>query len=95
MAKKPALEEKLNKAEKDNKSLQDEVARQNQRIEELSARLNWYEEQFRLSKQKQSGSSSEKTDNKRRLFDEAEVESDPKAEEPTVEEITYKWSAIG
>jgi len=85
------LEEKLNSQEKENiNELKDKCARLEQEKEELSARLNWYEEQFRLSKQKQFGSSSEKTDNKRRLFDEAEVEADPKAEEPTVEEITYR-----
>jgi|GEM_PF-613431 len=85
-------EEKLNSQEKENiHELKDKCARLEQEKEELSARLNWYEEQFRLSKQKQFGSSSEKTDdNKRRLFDEAEVEADPKAEEPTVEEITYR-----
>jgi transposase len=32
-----------------------------QQIEELTAKLNWYEEQFRLSQQKRFGSSSEKT----------------------------------
>ncbi|WP_423240909.1 transposase domain-containing protein [Garciella nitratireducens] len=32
-----------------------------QQIEELTIKLNWYEEQFRLSQQKRFGSSSEKT----------------------------------
>ena len=60
--------------------------------EELTAKLNWYEEQFRLSKQKRFGTSSEKTDIDQLnfLFDEAEKEADSKIPEPTVEEITYK-----
>jgi transposase len=60
--------------------------------EELTAKLNWYEEQFRLSQQKRFGTSSEKTDTDQLnfLFDEAEKESDLKTHEPTVEEITYK-----
>ncbi|MFB4166293.1 IS66 family transposase [Alteribacillus sp. JSM 102045] len=60
--------------------------------EELTAKLKWYEEQFRLSKHRQFGSSSEKTDSNQLelpLFNEAEIEKDPKVEEPTVETITY------
>ena len=61
-------------------------------IEELTAKLNWYEEQFRLSQQNRFGTSSEKTDINQLdfLFDEAEKDSDPNVPEPTVEEITYK-----
>ena len=55
-------------------------------------KLNWYEEQLSLSKQKRFGTSSEKTDIDQLnfLFDEAEKEADLKIPEPTVEEITYK-----
>lgn len=56
---------------------------------ELTAKLKWFEEQFRLSKQRQFGSSSEKTNSDQLelplVFNEAEVESDSSIEEPTVE----------
>lgn len=62
-----------------------------QQVEELQAKLNWYEEQYRLSQQKRFGASSEKTNAEQlSFFDEAEQETNPKAEDPTVEEITYK-----
>jgi transposase len=35
---------------------------QQQQIAELTAKLNWFEEQLRLSKHRQFGSSSEQTD---------------------------------
>lgn len=71
--------------------LLDKHALQQQQIEELSAKLKWYEEQFRLAQQQRFGASSEKTDlDQLRFFDEAEQEADPKVAEPTVEEITYK-----
>ncbi|CCQ95152.1 hypothetical protein CULT_2320001 [[Clostridium] ultunense Esp] len=42
--------------------LQNQIAAQNQQIAELTLKLKWYEEQFRLSQKKRFGSSSEKTD---------------------------------
>lgn len=58
---------------------------------ELNAKLKWFEEQFRLSKQRQFGASSEKTDgNQLSLFNEAEATADPAAEEPTVETVTIR-----
>lgn len=72
-------------------SLQDQIAVQEQQIEELSAKLKWYEEQFRLNQKRRFGASSEKTDpDQLSFFNEAEQEAEPKAPEPTVEEITYK-----
>lgn len=74
-----------------NKSLEDTCQLQAQQIEELTTKLNWYEEQFRLSKQKLFGTSSEQSDSDQlSIFNEAEKESRPEVEEPTVEEITYK-----
>jgi transposase len=63
--------------------------------EQLKAKIQWYEEQIRLSKQKQYGASSEKTPAEQLQFidllvNEAEMEADPKREEPTVEPITYQ-----
>ncbi|CCQ94348.1 hypothetical protein CULT_1810012 [[Clostridium] ultunense Esp] len=42
--------------------LQNQIEAQNQQIAELTLKLKWYEEQFRLSQKKRFGSSSEKTD---------------------------------
>jgi transposase len=68
-------------------ALLDKCALQQQQIDELSARLKWYEEQYELSKKQRYGASSEKTNSEQLcLFDEAEQEADPKAEEPTVVE---------
>jgi transposase len=58
---------------------------------ELTAKLNWFIEQFRLSKQRQFGASSERTaPEQQQLFNEAEAEAQPNLAEPTVETITYK-----
>jgi transposase len=80
----------------------DELQQQNiqleQQVEELSKKLDWYKEQFRLHQQKRFGISSEKTHPDQlelNLFNEAETEAGPAKEEPTVETITYtrkKWN---
>ena len=60
---------------------------------ELTAKVEWFMEQFNLLKQKQYGASSEKTataEQQPSLFNEAEQESRPEKPEPTVETITYK-----
>lgn len=60
---------------------------------ELTAKLNWFMEQFRLSKHRQFGTSSERTapeDQQLLLFNEAEVEAQPAAAEPDMETITYQ-----
>lgn len=72
------LEQRVNSLEKQNA--------------ELAAKIAWYEEQFRLSKQRQFGVSSEKTDANQLqlpLFNEAEITADSGVEEPTVETIVY------
>ena len=62
-----------------------EILKQNQQIAELNAKLKWYEEQFRLSRAKQFGASSEKTTPEQiNLFNEAEDSANPELEEPTV-----------
>jgi transposase len=58
----------------------------------LAARVRLLEEHIRLSRLKQFGPSSEKSDGGQRVldvFDEAEVSADPAVPEPTVESITY------
>jgi transposase len=57
---------------------------------ELTAKLAWFEEQFRLSQKKQFGASSERTHpDQLDLFNEAESDANPAAEEPTLETVTY------
>lgn len=84
------LDKKLHNSNNSIQELLDKCARQEQQIEELSAKLKWYEEQHRLAQQKRFGTSSEKTDEQLSIFNEAETITDAKAIEPTVEEITYK-----
>lgn len=58
---------------------------------EMSGKLKWFEEQFRLSQQRRFGSSSEQTNpDQLQLFNEAEVEAEPLLAEPTIETITYR-----
>ncbi len=69
--------------------LHNKCALQEQQIAELMAKVNWYEEQFRLSQKQRFGRSSELSDeNQLQLFNEAEAE--PQVPEPTMEEITYR-----
>lgn len=70
--------------------LQKKCDRLEQQNAELTAKLNWFEEQFRLSQHRRFGSSSERTNpEQQQLFNEAEVEAQPTLAEPTVETITY------
>lgn len=73
--------------------LEQRVTSLEQRNAELTAKIAWYEEQFRLSKQRQFGKSSEKTPEDQielPLFNEAEVCQNDQTEEPTFEEVTYE-----
>ena len=71
--------------------LQNRCALQEQQIAELMAKLNWYEEQFRLSQKHRFGRSSEQSDEYQpHIFNEAEMESKPSEPEPVMEEITYR-----
>lgn len=72
--------------------LEQKTAKQEQQIAELSTKLKWYEEQFRLAQQKRFGASSEKTHPDQlelNLFNETEVLATPAAQEPDVETVTY------
>ena len=72
--------------------LKDHCAQLEQQNAELTAKLNWFTEQLRLSQHRQFGASSEKTlpAEQLSLFNEAEAESKPDLPEPTVETITYQ-----
>ncbi len=61
-------------------------------VQELNEKMNWMMEQIRLGKQKQFGSSSEKTNYGQMslCFSEAENIAGLKTEEPEFEEVTYK-----
>jgi transposase len=64
---------------------------QEQQIAELTAKVRWFEEQFRLSQHRRFGRSSEQTNPEQlQLFNEAEVEAKPSLAEPAIEEITYR-----
>lgn len=81
----------MNNTAKIIEELHNKCAQQEQQIAELTAKLNWFQEQFRLSQQKRFGSSSEQTDpNQLQLFNEAESDANPSAEEPAMEEINYR-----
>ena len=72
--------------------LVDECKMLRNQVQELNEKMNWMMGQIRLDKQKQFGSSSEKTDHEQMslFFNEAEGAADLKAKEPEFEEITFK-----
>jgi len=67
------------------------MAKKDARIAELEVLVKFYEEQFRLSKHRQFGASSEKGGHSDQLglFDEAENAANLQKPEPEVEEIAY------
>ena len=75
--------------------LQDLCARQAEQIALLSAKINWYEEQYRLSQQQRFGRKSEAGEGQLSIFNEPEKEADPKAEEPTIEVATHQRKKRG
>ncbi len=71
--------------------LNDRILTLEQQNAELNARIKWFEEQLRLSRQRQFGTSSDKTSPEQiNLFNEAEDTTDTSVEEPTIETITYE-----
>ena len=74
--------------------LQKENSLLKQQIAELTAKLHWFEEHYRLDQHRLYGRSSEKTVyyDQQSIFNEAEALSDikPELSEPTFEEIAYK-----
>jgi transposase len=79
----------------DQDQQREQIVRLQMKVDELTAKVQWYEEQFRLSRQKKFGASSEKTPPEQIRFEdavlnEAEMAADPKQAEPTVETITYQ-----
>lgn len=75
--------------------LQNRCARLEQENAELTVKLNWFQEQLRLSQIKRFGTSSEQTHPEQlQIFNEAESEAKPSKPEPTMEEITYRRQKI-
>ncbi len=80
-----------NKTEDLVQNLENQLVQKEQKIEELEAKVKFYEEQFKLSQSKKFGSSSDTISNGQiSLFNEVEKESLKECEEPDIEEITYK-----
>ncbi len=74
-------------------SLQVECVTLKQQNTELKLKIEWLEQKLRLAQHQRFGASSERTPSdsvQLQLFNEAEVESEPAAEEPTVETIIYE-----
>jgi transposase len=71
-------------------SPQEEITYLKLQVNELTTKVNWYEEQFRLSKQREFGRSSEKSSPEQLgIFNEAEVEAGPDAPEKATIEVSY------
>ena len=81
----------MNNTAKTIEELENKCAFLEQENAELTAKLNWFEEQYRLSQQKRFGRSSEQTNPEQlQIFNEAESDAKSELPEPTMEEITYK-----
>ena len=72
-----------------------QLGRQEQQIDALTARLNFFEEQFRLLRQKQFGASSEQSALQEWLFNEAELTQDAAAPDVPEQTITYTRAKPG
>lgn len=76
--------------EQQNALLEQQNAALLQQVAELTAKVRWFEEQFRLARHRQFGASSERTPAEQQplLFNEAEVEAaTQKPPEPTLETV--------
>ncbi|WP_425436722.1 IS66 family transposase [Paenibacillus donghaensis] len=88
----PVNDPTLENLQQQNQSKDQHIRKLEQQNAELSAKLQWYEEQFRLAQQRRFGDSSEKTSAEQmelNLFNEAEVLASPEPEVET-EQIAYE-----
>ncbi len=76
--------------QQENDRLQHEIQMLKQSQAELEAKLKFFEDQLRLSRQRQFGTSSEQMPEQIDLFNEAESETKAGAAEPTFEEIVVR-----
>lgn len=80
----------IQKMENELKSKDKEIESKDKKIDDLKNELDYLKRQLLNKNRKIFGKSSEQVDvNQMSLFDEAEKNSDPKAAEPILEEITY------
>jgi len=85
------IEERYAVLEQENAWLAVQIARLTEYNAELTAKVNWFMEQFNLAKHRQFGASSECTaPGQQQLFNEAECEAKPELAEPTAETVTHK-----
>lgn len=88
----PVNDPTLENLQQQNQSKDQHIRKLEQQNAELSAKLQWYEEQFRLAQHQRFGASSEKTSAEQlelNLFNEAEVLVSPEPEVET-EQIAYE-----
>jgi hypothetical protein len=88
----PVNDPTLENLQQQNQSKDQHIRKLEQQNAELSAKLQWYEEQFRLAQHRRFGASSEKTSPEQlelNLFNEAEVLASPEPEVET-EQIAYE-----
>jgi transposase len=88
----PVNDPTLENLQQQNQSKDQHIRKLEQQNAELSAKLQWYEEQFRLAQHRRFGASSEKTFPEQlelNLFNEAEVLASPEPEVET-EQIAYE-----
>lgn len=93
LAQNSALKKQVKYLGNQNEKAQSEIKNLTLQNKELIANYNWILEQLKLSKKKIYGSSAEKIAEdygQLNLFNEAELERQPLAVEPKLEEITYK-----
>lgn len=93
LAQNSALKKQVKYLGNQNEKAQSEIKNLTIQNKELIANYNWILEQLKLSKKKIYGSSAEKIAEdygQLNLFNEAELERQPLAVEPKLEEITYK-----
>lgn len=93
LAQNSALKKQVRYLGNQNEKAQSEIKNLTLQNKELIANYNWILEQLKLSKKKIYGSSAEKIAEEYgqlNLFNEAELERQPLAVEPKLEEITYK-----
>jgi transposase len=84
------MKSSVNHVSSNTEDLQKYCTQLEQQNAELAAKVQWFEEQFRLNRHRQFGASSEQTNpQQQQLFNEAEVEAKP-APEPNFEKITYQ-----
>jgi transposase len=87
------MTDKINEIIEENNQLKQELSSLKTVLAERDAEINLLKESMQLSRAKMFGSSSEKTPEGQLslgFFDEAEKESNLKAEEPTIERVTKK-----